>query len=79
MTNILNTDNPRWDEFAQRLVDELPGPGCCDHSHRAAKRIMTDMGNINIPASIEFFEENGGYCDCEILLNVDPAARIFAY
>jgi hypothetical protein len=78
MTDIMSTDHPRWDEFAERLIDCLPGPGFCDHSHRAATQIMAYMGNIDIPASIEFFEERGGYCDCEILLNVDPAARVFA-
>jgi hypothetical protein len=38
---------------------------------------MTEMGNVDIPASIAFFEEHGGYCDCEILLNVDPEGRIW--
>jgi hypothetical protein len=79
MTDILNTESPRWDEFADRLVDELPGVTlACDHSYRAAKQIMTDMGGVDIPASIEFFQQHGGYCDCEILLNVDPACRVFA-
>jgi hypothetical protein len=30
------------------------------------------MEGVNIPETIEFFKANGGYCDCEILLNVDP-------
>jgi hypothetical protein len=32
---------------------------------------MSEMGGVDIPASLEYFEEHGGYCDCEILLNVD--------
>ena len=71
---VLTPESPRWDQFADRLADvALP----CDHSFRLAKQIMADMGNIDIPASVRFFEEHGGYCDCEIMLNVDPACRVF--
>jgi hypothetical protein len=44
----------------------------CEHDHRYATKIMTEMGDIDIPASIAYFEEHGGYCDCEIGFNVDP-------
>jgi Protein of unknown function (DUF2695) len=70
---VLTTESNRWDEFADRLLAD----GRCDGDHRYAKQIMNEMGNIDIPASIEFFEEHGGYCDCEILLNVDPDGRIW--
>jgi hypothetical protein len=30
------------------------------------------MGGINVEASLAYFKDHGGYCDCEILLNVDP-------
>ncbi len=33
---------------------------------------MAEMGDADIPGTIAFFEAHGGYCDCEILLNVDP-------
>jgi hypothetical protein len=39
--------------------------------HRYAKKVMAEMGGIDIPASLEFFKAHGGYCDCEILFNVD--------
>ena len=32
--------------------------------------ILFDMGNIDIEKSLKYFEDNGGYCDCEILFNV---------
>jgi hypothetical protein len=35
-------------------------------------KIMTEMGDVDIPASIAYFQENGGYRDCEIGFNVDP-------
>ena len=40
--------------------------------HHHAKRIMAEMGDIDIPASLASIKNAGGYCDCEILLNVDP-------
>ena len=33
---------------------------------------MAEMGDINIEATLAYFEDHGGYCDCEILMNVDP-------
>jgi Protein of unknown function (DUF2695) len=84
MTNVLTSlevltpESPRWDEFANRLYWIVPNPGHCDHDHRYAKQIMSEMGSVDIPASIEFFQEHGGYCDCEILLNVDPDGRIWS-
>jgi hypothetical protein len=32
---------------------------------------MHKMGGINVEVSLAYFEDHGGYCDCEILLNVD--------
>jgi Protein of unknown function (DUF2695) len=41
------------------------------HRYRYAKQIMTTMSNVDIPASIAFFQKHGGHRDCEILFNVD--------
>lgn len=29
------------------------------------------MGGIDIESTMEFFNSHGGYCDCEILFNVE--------
>jgi Protein of unknown function (DUF2695) len=70
----MTTDNPRWNEFAETLSEVLLtgdyGDACmCDHRH--AKKVLAEMGDVDIPASLEYFENHGGYCDCEILFNVD--------
>jgi hypothetical protein len=39
--------------------------------HRHARTVMEDMGKIDIEGSVAYFRDHGGYCDCEILLNVD--------
>lgn len=39
-----------------------------------SRRLLTEMGltPTEIGESIEYFGRNGGYCDCEVFLNVDP-------
>ena len=36
----------------------------------ASRRLLTVMG-CDFDASLAFFREHGGYCDCEVLFNVD--------
>jgi hypothetical protein len=81
MAEILTPESGRWDTFTETLYLALfpdgddkrttclgdSGPGV----HRYAKKIMKDMGDVDIAASLEFFQAHGGHCDCEILYNVD--------
>jgi hypothetical protein len=71
--------NPRWGEF----LDRLAGPeGCdfradrwtCHNDTRAAQALLVRMG-LSDPAvklSLAYYRDHGGYCDCEIVFNVDP-------
>jgi hypothetical protein len=38
-----------------------------------ARAILARMGlkSVEIEASLQYFRNHGGYCDCEILMNVD--------
>lgn len=79
----MTKENPRWGEFAERLS----GPeGCnfrkdpdfkftCDGTveRPRARLILARMGLSAeaVEASMGYFAEHGGYCDCEILFNVD--------
>jgi hypothetical protein len=72
--------HPRWGEFLERLA----GPGACDFHRdrwtcfgdlRFTNRILRDMG-LDVRAieiSTAYFKDHGGYCDCEVIFNVDPA------
>lgn len=74
---IMNKENPRWKEFCTRLEGK---EGCnftkdfwqCDgeRNRPLATAIMQKIGNVDIEASKEYFDNHGGYCDCEILFNV---------
>jgi Protein of unknown function (DUF2695) len=72
---LMTTENPRWNEFADAL-DQMGAKFGCDgdhrrYVHRHARTVMEDMGKIDIEGSLAYFRDHGGYCDCEILLNVD--------
>jgi len=82
---ILTPESPRWDEFADALCEAIERHDCDgdaqaagSNAHRRAKQIMAEMGGVDIPESLAFFESRGGYCDCEILLNVDNWSAIAA-
>ena len=80
--DVMTPDHPRWEEFCERLE----GPEGCNFRRkrdgnttwrcaggtdkRHARRILTSMG-MDVEESLDYFEANGGYCDCEILFNVD--------
>ena len=77
----MDPKHPRWDEFLFRLE----GPEGCNFRKKAGKlvwicgggtdrskaeAILKSMVSIDIRASLKYFYDNGGHCDCEILFNV---------
>ncbi|HEY7199626.1 MAG TPA: DUF2695 domain-containing protein [Candidatus Dormibacteraeota bacterium] len=70
--------HPRWNEFIERLS----GPEGCNFrdtrwtchgtEKRFCREILTRMGLSDraIAISLAYFEDHGGYCDCEVVLNV---------
>lgn len=83
---IMTPEHPRWDEFAYKLdkachftqsdpKDPKTISWRCGGGNRKlfARRVLKQMrySKTSIEASCRFFEERGGYCDCEILFNVD--------
>lgn len=80
---VMTPEHPKWKKFYARLS----GPKACDFRDRRdggwswkckggarrplARQILKDMG-ADVAASIDFFDQRGGHCDCEIIFNVDP-------
>lgn len=57
-----------------KLFDFLDGElekNGCDHSSSMTKIFLQKTGVLNIIETTEWFAENGGFCDCEILANVE--------
>jgi hypothetical protein len=72
---IISHDHPDWDEFIDLLLKSLGGRGRGNCDGRADKTvaILWKFRGIDIGASLEYFSNHGGYCDCEILVNVDKS------
>jgi hypothetical protein len=84
----MTTGHPRWSEFVARLYgregcdfrESAAGSlvwSCSAHTRDRAAAILRDMGatDEDLLATFDHFDANGGYCDCEILLNVDGFLR----
>lgn len=56
-------------ELFDYLDEQLGGQGC-DHTSRMTSAFL-DSRNLNTAAILPWLEEYGGYCDCEILANVE--------
>lgn len=78
----MTAEHERWDEFTERLAgpegcnfrwdedDEMHWKCAGGNDKSLAAGILLRMGDIDIPASLVYFEEHGGHCDCEIIFNV---------
>ena len=85
---MMTPKHKHWHIFVSKLEGPL---GCnfrtedadtpllwdCEHNHKYATKILGMMGYTpgQIKKTIEYFRQQGGYCDCEVLFNVDKAGR----
>ena len=68
--------HPQWRVFCEELARAIRRYGCDGGtSQRQAEKILPKYG-INIDESLAYFNEHGGYCDCEILLNVNQCDEV---
>lgn len=75
MTEIMDQDHPHWQHFRQLLRWQIwpRGQKSCPgmKSKPLTEKILKKhFPTVDIPATMDFFEQKGGYCDCEVLLNV---------
>jgi hypothetical protein len=85
---IMNIHHPEWAVFCDKLggpdacdfqkndEDEWTWKCKGGTDKTFATEILKEMGlnEEDVQGSLRYFEENGGHCDCEILLNVDTDA-----
>lgn len=67
---IMNNQHPRWQNFLElvNILFEYNDRRCSGDSKFA--RFVLSREGVDIEKSIEYLQDNGGYCDCEILMNV---------
>ena len=63
---VMTPEHPFWDMF----IDNLGNNENCNHDHCQSISILKDIPGIDIDKSIQYFKDNGGYCDCETFFNL---------
>ena len=61
-------DDQLWAMF-DWLDRELPSRGC-DHTLRLTQEFLEQRG-LSTEAVLSWLDDNGGFCDCEVLANVE--------
>jgi hypothetical protein len=69
---VMTPSHRQWSEFYNKL-GALVSEGGCNHSHIHAITVLALMG-AEVRESVEHFEQHGGFCDCEVLMNVGGEA-----
>ena len=67
---LLPLDRTQLDTPREHL-DAVVSAGGCDRTHRATDAWAAGHG-IALDRLHEGLEEYGGFCDCEVVMNVDP-------
>jgi len=71
--DIMTLEHSQWPEFYVRLARAEEETSCLGGEDKSkAEAILLAMGGFDVPASLAYFERRGGYCDCEILMNMRP-------
>jgi hypothetical protein len=69
MTDLTMTpEHPRWKEFTA-LLDSFARVCNCSIVKPGARQVLAFMG-MDVDTSLAYFESRGGFCDCEVLMNV---------
>lgn len=88
--DVMTPRHPDWEWFCAELDRDIRQHGCSGDgsqldpatgktapqeqpTHWLSRRLLIKTG-CDVEASLAYFREHGGYCDCEVLLNVDPDA-----
>jgi len=57
-------------------LDTKMGVEGCDHTLRLTNHFLAETSVNNTPAVREWMADKGGYCDCEVLANVEELFEI---
>ena len=52
-------------------LDQILSKNGCDDTNKISKDFLIKIGQNNIENVLEWLANKGGYCDCEILANVE--------
>jgi hypothetical protein len=69
----LTPASPLWWGFRTRLSQALleHDGSQCKHDLTHTVKILKSLPGIDVDETIQLFMELGGFCDCEVLMNVE--------
>lgn len=68
---IMNNQHPKWDEFMEKLSEQLDASGGCKTNLVSSATVLVkDYPECSLEYSLKYFVNKGGHCDCEVLMNV---------
>jgi hypothetical protein len=68
--NNLPMDKEKFKGLFEYLNKELFEKGC-DNTNNFAREYLNKIGQNNKEKVLEWLSDNGGFCDCEIILNIE--------
>ena len=74
---VLTPESPLWWGFRTRLSQALLEHegrqinSNCNHDLAHTAKILKSLPGIDVDETIQLFMELGGFCDCEVLMNVE--------
>lgn len=71
MSKVVTPDHKYWRALNVRLSDQLKAHGC-QGDLRNTEKILKSLPDIDVEETLELYRAVGGYCDCEVLVNVVP-------
>jgi Protein of unknown function (DUF2695) len=83
----MSPTHPEWAAFCDALAGEVFGDfedveagkfsSHCQHDHRRTRSLLVNKWpQVDVEATLKLFREHGGFCDCEVLLNVDSGQDV---
>lgn len=67
---VVDHNHRFWRAVYVRLNEGLINKGDCDHSFDTVEQILFSLPGVDVGGTLDFYMNNGGYCDCEVLFNV---------
>ena len=66
--------NPRWNNFLEMLNASVNSNGCNTKDSSLAQEIVNNsFPECDLEGSVVNWRQFGGFCDCEILMNVESS------
>ena len=75
---IMKPDHPKWSDFVRCMkypafcnrLKEIPTEIMCHGDTSYGRALLETFPGINVEATLDYFKQFGGHCDCAIALDM---------